>query len=1498
MPSAPLPADESDRLHALCALKILDTPVEAAFERIVALAARIFDVPIVAVSFIDKERQWLKACYGLDVKQTSRDAAFCAYAILQDEELVVEDAALDPRFADNPLVTGEPGIQFYAGAPLSTADGYHVGVLCLIDTRPRTLDASQRDTLRDLAAMVVRELELRSASDQLLQQTERNRELLNEAQLIFNSVSSIIIKLNEHNIVTHWNLAAERTLGTGARHIVDKPFAECQVKWDLERVQQQIRHSRDTGKVVRLDRMPFFNAAGEQRLLGLTISPIKSDAGLYCGIILLAADTTEREASEQRMRLLEAAVENANDVVLISEAEPVVGTGPRVIYVNPAFERMTGFKAEEIVGKTPRILQGQNTDPKTRAYLRRMLQSWQPAQVELLNYRKDGTEFWVELNIRPLADKTGWHTHWISIQRDVTERKIAEAALRQSETRYQHIVANVPGMVCQYLLQPDESCAFPYVSQRSRDLFGLEPEAVQRDASLVMSRVHPSDFDGLHASISASAASLKPWSWEGRCRHTDGQYRWIAGSGQPQLQPNGDILWDALLIDITARREAETARQESEERLQSALQAGKMSTWDFNLSTGLVTLSLDTQRLLGFEPGEFDGAFASYQQRIHPEDWYIVYTANTQAVEEQRPIDIEFRVILPDGSIRWLTSKGRCFYDEVKQEVRLSGLSSDITERKKAETALLQQAQIFAQVHDAIIQVNLDGVVMFWNRGAERIYGYTSEEAAGKEVAFLYFPEEIAMLYTEILPTLLSTGQYTVELRNRHRSGQEIFVSLSLSLLSDARQVPYGVAILAVDMTERKRIAEELARAVEELETRNWELVEARDMALTATKLKSEFLANTSHEIRTPLNGVLGMIRLLLHTELDTNQRLYAQTVQQSAETLMAIINDILDFSKIEAGKMTIEMVEFSLYDLLEEVASLLAPRAGEKQLEICCDLPPRPLTSRMTAEILEGDPTRLRQIITNLLGNAIKFTQTGEVTVGANLLSESATEARWRLFVRDTGIGIPKESQDLIFESFTQANGSTTRRYGGTGLGLTICRQLATLMNAEIGVESEVGRGSMFWLDITLKKQAYGTDTASSSTTPLVGLCALVGDDNPTQRRILTHLLSSWGMTVIEAEDNCQVETALRQRADAGATFQLLVLDEHLSGRSSTAILQDVRASAAGQQAQVLFLAALGTQQPSAMTQDLRAHYLFKPLRQGELVPYLPHNAALREAGACDSSGEQPQSRRAQGGYRRNASILLAEDNFINQMVIQEWLVWCGFSNEALTIVENGREALTALAEGSYDLVFLDVHMPEIDGLEAACTIRRREQQTGGPRIPIIALTALSESADQQRCLDSGMDDFLVKPVETEQLEACLARWLPALPEQEAPISQAPATPPPTEAQVPTWDRARLAKTSGGNVPLELKLVGEMLNSGPKMLLRCQLAIETEDAPGIEHWSHTLKGSSRTIGLMRLGDLCQQLETCAREGEMTRVEPLYQLLEQEWNVVEESLAAWRSAEG
>jgi two-component system, sensor histidine kinase and response regulator len=671
------------------------------------------------------------------------------------------------------------------------------------------------------------------------------------------------------------------------------------------------------------------------------------------------------------------------------------------------------------------------------------------------------------------------------------------------------------------------------------------------------------------------------------------------------------------------------------------------------------------------------------------------------------------------------------------------GLTAEILERKQIEAALRESEEryrdLFENANDIIYTHDLEGNYTSTNKASERVTGYTCDESLRMNVSQVVAPEYLGLV-KKMLSRKAGVKASSYELEILAKDGHRVTLDVN-SRLSYQNGAPIGIQGIARDITSRKRSEAELE--------------EARNAALESVRLKSEFLANMSHEIRTPMNGVIGMTGLLLDTELNAEQREFAETIRSSGDALLTIINDILDFSKIEAGKLQFEALDFDLRNAVEGTIDLLAERAHDKKLE---------LASLVHADVpinLRGDPGRVRQVLTNLVGNALKFTKFGEVIVQAEKESETENDAVIRFSVSDTGIGISETAQKNLFQPFTQADGSTTRKYGGTGLGLAISKQLVELMGGQIGLTSTPDKGSTFWFTARFDKQPLEATRAEAKLPELQNLRALIVDDNATNRKILSHQLTSWGMIQQEADCGKRALDLLRSAAAAGAAYDLAILDLVMPEMDGLELAQTITSDPLIASTRVVLLTSYGQRADSSTVREAGlAGYLSKPVRQSQLLDCL--TSVVGQPSVRSGSHSHAPARLVDGHALKEANrkqmspklILLAEDNIVNQKVAVRQLQKLGYRADA---VANGREAVDAVARIPYDLVLMDCQMPEMDGYEATAEIRRCEK--GIKHTMIVAMTANALAGDREKCLAAGMDDYISKPVKPEELAMLFER-------------------------------------------------------------------------------------------------------------------------------------------
>ncbi len=814
--------------------------------------------------------------------------------------------------------------------------------------------------------------------------------------------------------------------------------------------------------------------------------------------------------------------------------------------------------------------------------------------------------------------------------------------------------------------------------------------------------------------------------------------------------------------------------------------------------------------------------------------------------------------------------------DAALQEARDS-LEKRVQDRtQELEDSLAALHATLESTADGIIVFDRNDAISHFNRKFAQMWGTSAERLE---------PGNPAALMSLVLPQL-KHPERLLEVVNIPREQRQP-VRFELMELSDGRVFEWhsqqqvindhktGRVWCLRDITSHRRLETELARA--------------RDTALESARLKSEFLANMSHEIRTPMNGIIGMANLMADSTLSMQQQRYVQIIRESGSALLTIINDILDFSKIEARKLQFERLDFDLRDVVEGAMQLLSERAQAKKLELAVFI-----ASEVPA-LLVGDPDRLRQVLLNLAGNAVKFTENGEVVIRVSLVTETPGYVRLRFEIKDTGIGIPPEAQGRLFQAFSQADGSTTRKFGGTGLGLAISRHLTEMMGGQIGVDSEPGKGSTFWFTAQFDKQTAPAPAAPGTLPALANLRLLIVDDNATNREIISHHARYWKMQATTANNAEQALDLLRQ-PDADH-YDLALLDLRMPGMDGLELARAIKADPAIAGTRLIILTSLGQGPSQSELESAQIDaWLAKPVRQSQLFDCLARASGRGQRKPSPRTEATPRAPAAAPSMPQSLRILLAEDNEINQLVATEQLRKLGYQ---ATLATNGVEAVKAFKKTPFDAILMDCQMPEMDGYAATREIRKLERQLGRPKVSIIAMTAHAMAGDREFCLETGMDDYLTKPVDEEALMAALERCHPQPGSDlvvEAPHKPAQPSAPATNL----IDVARLRDVTSGNPGMIRQLRELYLTQAHAVMQELSEAVRAQNAAEIGRLAHKLAGSSGSIGVAGIVPPLRAMEQAGKSGELANVNEWFHQASRKLEAFEklDLLALWRDSQG
>jgi two-component system, sensor histidine kinase and response regulator len=1081
----------------------------------------------------------------------------------------------------------------------------------------------------------------------------------------------------------------------------------------------------------------------------------------------------------------------------------------------------------------------------------------------------------------------------VYVLHDISKRKSVEVALEENEQRYRSLFDDSPISIW----EEDFSAVKKYIDEIReqgvadfREHFKSHPDLVSACAAKIkVLNVNSATLKLLHARNKTElgenlgmvfgadsindlteeftwiAEGKTEFSWEGINHTLDGNALTVNLNWSAQPGHEKDLSRILIsMIDVTERRQVEDKLDDERNLLRTLIDNLPDRVYAMDVQ-GHKTLSnvADWQASGGKTMEDVIGKtdLDTYPPELAKEYWALdkaVIDTGTPVLNREEPgLDAK-------GNSIWVLSSKVPLRDSRGKIMGLVGIGRDITERRRIEHDVIRQKQYFETLVSnspvAIVVLDNDSKIVSCNPAFEKLFGYSGEEAVGTNIDLLVTTQDSyteALQYTQQAMTGLVHGTG----KRRTKTGTMVDVEIfGVPVTQDGQKI--GALAIYHDISE---------------------LVSARQEAEEANRAKSDFLANMSHEIRTPMNGVIGMLELALDTPLTNEQRDYLQISMQSAEALLALINDILDFSKIEARKLELEKIDFSLRTLIEDMSYTLAPRAQDKGLELACLIHPELKSG------LQGDPGRLRQILINLVGNAIKFTHQGEIVIRAEPVRETDTEATIHFSVQDTGIGIPDDRIKSVFERFTQVDGSTTRKYGGSGLGLTICKQLVEAMGGEIGVESTLGVGSIFWFNIPFEKQPeQNNKTTKLSLEPvsLKGIRVLGVDDNATNRTILIRTMEGFGCRVETAATGAKAIEFLQNAERAGDPFRVVLLDMQMPGMDGEQTTRAIRSDPILKEVRIIVLTSIGLRGDAAHMEALGCSgYLLKPIRQ-----QLLYDALVAILGTKEKAPVLVTRHLLSEIKRSDKRILVAEDNAINQKLAVILLGKAGYPTD---VVENGIQAIEKVKSGQYYAVLMDVQMPEMDGFDATRHIR--EWEADRLHIPIIAMTAHAMKGDRERYLEAGMDDYVSKPLDIKIVLSVLDRWLKSPEKEETQQISAREVPPAEPSSIVTlaqnltpltaekpMDIDRALERFGGDRSFLIEMTREFINGLPARISELKGALEAGNADTLFRSAHNLKGVSANFSADPLTKLAAELETLGRQGNLSTAPGLLAKLEEE----------------
>lgn len=1194
---------------------------------------------------------------------------------------------------------------------------------------------------------------------------------------------------------------------------------------------------------------PCFLRSGESRVFDVMLTGVRDATGRTDEILSVARDISLTRAAEEKFQML---FEYSSNAHLVFEGGKIVDCNHAAVEIlrcSSKLELMALQPEDLSPAKQP---DGSPSITKRQAYWRDAFEKGQQ-RFEWTCKRRDGEEFQVEAALTPvvLDGRRGLLCVWY----DLTERKKAEQALRESEDRFQAIMDHSPTLC----FIKDENGNLLFVNQVMASTYGMKAEEMlgkgNQDLLPPEAARAVSEYEEHILKTNRSSQRVEEITTQ------DGKmHEWLVIKF-PIVSGSGRKFLGAIGVDMKEQRRAERALKQSVGQFRDLFDDAPVAYHELDTHGRVTRVNSTELALLGYSSGELTGR-AVWEFIVEPEAKQGIL----KKLDGETPIEEAYQYTFrrKNGTLVPALVRDRLIRDVNGKVTGMRSTMQDISELKRAEMEMRKAEEkyrkIFENAIEGIFQTTPEGRYLNANPALGTIHGYASEVELMKEVndigRQLYVNPARRAEFCRMIELNDSVAEFESEVRRK--DGTVIWISENAHAVRDEKGKTLYYEGTVEDITARR----EAERA----------MAEARDTALESARIKSEFLANMSHEIRTPMNGIIGMSGLLLDTELNHRQRDFTQTICDSAEALLQIINDILDFSKMEAGMVRFESIDFELPDVAEGVIELFGARLVDRDLEVGA------LVHRDIYPHLRGDPGRLRQVLTNLVGNAVKFTEKGEVFVEVKLVEDTEKDTLLRFEVHDTGIGISSDQQSKLFQAFVQADGSTTRKYGGTGLGLAISKRLVMQMDGEIGIESELGKGSTFWFTARFAKQPAIPGIGVEAEPLLKDKNVLLVTGKSCTAAAVAHYVEMWKGKCTVVKENREVLPALRKAAKEEKAYPLALLDLESRSEEALDLARSIRRDSLLKGLHMVILTPIerGDGPEQFREAGVNSH-VSKPIKRESLRRAITEALNTTVAAVKETVADVP-SEEEEFQPSKAVRMLVAEDSPVNQKVVQFQLQKIGYKAD---LVADGEAAFAAVQAVPYEIILMDCQMPKLDGYEATRRIRQFEA-AAGRRTWVLAMTAHSLAGDREKCLAAGMDDYITKPVRIEELEAALERFARHTRKVFAKPSDATWK---TAIEDDALQQFKDMESETGESVLA-GLIELFLENSPSVIKNARTACETKDQELLQRSAHTLKGSCANFGAKRMYAACINLEETAKKGDLTECVKLLDEVEEEFGKV------------